>query len=172
MASALSASIVSRFLTFNPFIARFKANRRLAELRNCSYPCEAAQAPRCAFQALWRKGHLAVVKRPEYSFPELFSFYGSRSSVAEFAHDERHRALLCRNAAPDPAHGLLCQRRKRGPNRRCPLQRLQPRHEWWNLILRLFTQGACYHPLGASVRQSVCQFLIMLNFSSLLKNFA
>jgi transposase-like protein len=40
----------------------------------------------------------------------------SPAPLAQTAHHQRDRALLCRSAQAYPAHGLLCQRRKRGPN--------------------------------------------------------
>ena len=40
----------------------------------------------------------------------------SPTPVAKTAHHQRHRALLRRSSSPNPAHGLLCQCRERGPN--------------------------------------------------------
>src|SRR5581483_10818303 len=46
--------------------------------------------------------------------------------VAEAAHHQRHRALLCRGPAAYPAHGVLCERKQRGPNHLLHLPALQP----------------------------------------------
>src|SRR5581483_3857491 len=46
--------------------------------------------------------------------------------VAEAAHHQRHRALLCRGKAAYPAHGVLCERKQRGPNHLLHLPALQP----------------------------------------------
>ncbi len=40
----------------------------------------------------------------------------SPAPVAETAHHQRDRALLRGSATPDPAHGVLCERRKCGPH--------------------------------------------------------
>src|SRR5229473_8237349 len=40
----------------------------------------------------------------------------SPASKAEPAHHQRDRALLRRSAPPHSSHGVLCERRKRGPN--------------------------------------------------------
>src|SRR5579864_2431124 len=48
------------------------------------------------------------------------------ASVAQTAHHQRHRALLCRSATPHSTHGLLCERRKRGSHHLLHLPALQP----------------------------------------------
>src|SRR5581483_5003641 len=48
------------------------------------------------------------------------------ASLEEAAHHQRHRALFCRDPAAHPAHGLLCERQKRGSNHLFHLPALQP----------------------------------------------
>src|ERR1039458_6941299 len=46
--------------------------------------------------------------------------------MAETAHHQRDRALLRRSAQTNPAHGVLCQRRKRGSYHLLHLPEIQP----------------------------------------------
>src|SRR5579863_9580874 len=48
------------------------------------------------------------------------------TSVAKVAHHQRHRTLLRRSAPQNSPHGLLCERRKRGPNHLLHLPEIQP----------------------------------------------
>ena len=45
----------------------------------------------------------------------------SAASVAQAAHYQRHRAMLCGGSSPHAAYGLLRERRKRRPNYLCDL---------------------------------------------------
>src|SRR5436190_5766901 len=49
----------------------------------------------------------------------------SWAPLAQAAHHQCHRALLCGGASSHTPHGLLRQRRERGPHYLCHLQRLQ-----------------------------------------------
>ena len=50
----------------------------------------------------------------------------SPAPVAQTAHHERDRALFCRGPPPHPAHGVLCERGKRGPHHLLHLPEIQP----------------------------------------------
>ena len=62
-------------------------------------------------------------------FPRAEFLSLSPTSVAQAAHHQHHRTLLCRSQAANPTHGLLRQRGERGPDYLLYLPALQPRLE-------------------------------------------
>src|SRR6202007_1802490 len=53
----------------------------------------------------------------------------SPTPMAQTAHHQRDRALLCGSATPHSPHGVLRQRGKRGPHHLLHLPEIQPRME-------------------------------------------
>ena len=61
-----------------------------------------------------------LVRRLERDLPELLTFFEfPRAPVAEAAHHQCHRAVLCRGAAEDSAHGRVHQCPERGSDHLC-----------------------------------------------------
>jgi putative transposase len=66
-----------------------------------------AEAAARAFCRGRRADHPTAVRQLERDLPELLAFFRFPTSLAQAAHHQYHRTLLCRSPIPHPTYGLL-----------------------------------------------------------------